>query len=175
MRIQALNLEGAHIIDLERFEDERGFFARAWCSQELEEHGLDHQVVQANVSMNAKAGTVRGMHFQVSPYEETKFVRCTAGRMYDVIVDIRSDSPTYLQWLSVELSADNHRTLYIPKGFAHGFQTLEDDTEVFYLHTEYYHPQSAGGYRWDDPRIAIDWPIPEPSMISEKDKNWPLL
>ena len=175
MKIQPLNLEGAHVIDLERFEDERGFFARAWCSQELEEHGLDHQIVQANVSMNANAGTVRGMHFQVSPYEETKFVRCTSGRLYDVIVDIRPDSSTYLQWLSVELSADNHRTLYIPRGFAHGFQTLEDDTEVFYLHTEYYHPQAASGFRWDDPRIGIDWPIAAPSMISEKDQNWPLL
>ena len=175
MRFKELTLKGAYLIEIDRFEDERGFFARTWCCRELEQRGIESRIVQANISQNLKAGTVRGMHFQKPPHEEAKFVRCTAGRIEDVIVDIRPESKTYLQWASVELSAENYRTLYIPKGFAHGFQTLADNSEVFYLHTEFYSPESADGLSWNDPALGIDWPIPDATIISEKDRNWPLL
>ncbi len=165
------NLKGAFIIDPERIEDERGFFARTWCQTEFEAHGLDTRLVQCNISFNAKKGTLRGMHYQASPYEETKLVRCTMGALYDVIIDLRPASPTFKQWIAVELTADNRRMLYIPGGFAHGFQTLEDSTEVFYQMSEIYHSESARGVRWDDPAFVVEWPLPDPIM-SAKDRTY---
>ena len=167
-------LKGAFVIELDRQEDERGFFARAWCRKEFEAHDLNRNLVQANVSYNHKRGTLRGMHYQVAPYEETKLVRCFRGAIYDVIVDLRPDSPTYLQWFGVELTAENRRMLYVPEGFAHGFQTLEDDTEVFYQVSQFYTPAAERGARWDDPTFAIEWPAAKRRVISVKDQNWPL-
>ena len=172
MIFQPSPLAGAYIIDLQPIEDHRGFFARAWCQQEFQQHGLEPQLVQCNLSYNRTSGTVRGMHYQIAPHKETKVVRCVRGRIFDVIIDLRRDSPTYLHWLGLELSAENRRMLYVPEGFAHGYQTLEPDTEVFYQVSEFYHPGSEQGIRWDDPAIAIDWPL-EPTVISEKDKNYP--
>jgi dTDP-4-dehydrorhamnose 3,5-epimerase len=165
------NLKGAFIIEPERIEDERGFFARTWCQSEFEARDLDARLVQCNISYNAKKGTLRGMHYQVAPYEETKLVRCTMGALYDVIVDLRPDSSTFKQWIAVNLTAENRRVLYIPGGFAHGFQTLEDGTEVFYQMSEIYHPESARGVRWDDPSFDIEWPA-EPTLISARDRSF---
>jgi len=166
-------LRGAYVIDLELMEDERGFFARAWCQNEFSEHGLHTFVVQSNMSYNKRRGTLRGMHFQVAPHEEAKLIRCTRGALYDVTIDLQPDSPTYMKWMSVELTADSHRMLYVPEGFAHGYQTLEDDTEVFYQASEFYAPQAERGIRWDDPRFDIRWPHVEERIISEKDASWP--
>lgn len=166
------NLKGAFIIDVKRLEDERGFFGRSWCKNEMEEHGLNANVVQANVSFNHKKGTLRGMHFQFSPYQETKLIRCTKGAIFDVIVDLRKDSPTYKQWIGVELTEDNFRMLFVPEDFAHGFITLYDNTAVTYQVTQFYTPGAEGGIRWDDPAIGIQWPIPI-EVISAKDKNHP--
>jgi len=171
MIFQKVQLAGAYVIDLDRIEDDRGFFARAWCQREFEQQGLESRLVQCNLSQNHSAGTLRGMHYQVNPYKETKLVRCVKGRIFDVIIDLRADSPTYLQWFGVELSADNHRALYVPEGFAHGYQTLEANTEVFYQVSEFYSPGSEQGLRWDDRAIAIDWPL-APTIISEKDRNY---
>jgi dTDP-4-dehydrorhamnose 3,5-epimerase len=165
-------LKGAFIIDVKRLEDERGFFGRSYCEREFEEYGLNTNVVQANVSHNKKKGTLRGMHMQISPYEETKLVRCTRGAIYDVIIDMREDSETYKQWIGVELTADNFRMLYVPEGFAHGFITLEDNTDVTYQVTQFYTPGSEKGIRWNDPAFNIEWPI-EPVVISEKDQAHP--
>jgi dTDP-4-dehydrorhamnose 3,5-epimerase len=167
-------LKGAYIIDPEKREDERGFFARSWCQREFEQHGLVSEAVQANISFNRKKGTLRGMHYQAAPHEETKLVRCTRGAIYDVIIDVREDSPTYRDWIGVELTAGNYRMLYVPKGFAHGFQTLADDAEVVYQVTQFYTPGAERGIRWDDPAIRIDWPLAVQS-ISDKDANWPVL
>jgi len=172
MIFQKAQLAGAYVIDLDRIEDDRGFFARAWCQREFEQQGLESRLVQCNLSQNRTAGTLRGMHYQVDPHKETKMVRCLKGRIFDVIVDLRADSPTYLQWFGVELSADNHRALYVPEGFAHGYQTLEPDTEVFYQVSEFYSPGSEQGLRWDDQAIGIGWPL-TPTSISEKDRNYP--
>ncbi len=172
MIFQPSPLAGAYIIDLQPIEDHRGFFARAWCQQEFQQHGLESRLVQCNLSYNQTSGTVRGMHYQIAPHKETKVVRCVRGRIFDVIIDLRRDSPTYLHWFGIELSAENRRMLYVPEGFAHGYQTLEPDTEVFYQVSEFYHPGSEQGIRWDDPAIAVDWPL-EPTVISEKDKNYP--
>lgn len=161
-------IKGAYLIDLDKHEDERGFFARSWCGDEFEKQGLNARLVQCNISFNQKRGTLRGMHYQVAPYEEAKLVRCTMGALYDVIIDLRSDSPTYKEWFSVELTAQNYRALYVPEGFAHGFQTLVDETEVFYQMSEYYHPECARGVRWDDPTFEISWPIFSP-IVSDKD------
>ncbi|MCK4826502.1 dTDP-4-dehydrorhamnose 3,5-epimerase, partial [bacterium] len=144
-------LRGAYIIEIEKLKDNRGFFARTWCQKEFEEHGLTPRVVQANVSSNKKKGTLRGMHYQIAPYEETKLVRCTRGAIYDVIIDLRPASPTYTQWVGVELTADNYKMLYVPENFAHGFQTLEDNTEVTYQVSQFYTPGSESGIRWGDP------------------------
>jgi len=163
-------LNGAYIIEIEPVEDERGFFARTWCKKEFEAHGLNTALVQCNTSFNKKKGTLRGMHYQASPYGEAKLVRCTLGSIYDVIVDIRKESKTYLQWIACELTAENRKMLYVPAGFAHGFQTLEDNTEVFYQMSEYYYPEYAHGIRWDDPVLDIDWPIKE-KIFSAKDMN----
>lgn len=165
-------LHGAFIIEVERREDERGFFARTFCQEEFAAHGLRPRFVQCNISFNKKKGTLRGMHYQVAPYEEAKLVRCTMGAIYDVIIDLRPDSPTFKQWVAVELTADNHRMLYIPERVAHGFQTLEDDTEVFYQMCEFYHRECARGVRWDDPAFGIEWPPVEQRIISTKDQKW---
>lgn len=162
-------LKGAYIIDVKRLEDERGFFGRSFCQSEFAAFGLNTNVVQANVSHNKKKGTLRGMHMQVLPYGETKLVRCTSGAIYDVIVDLRPDSPTFQQWIGVELTADNFRMLFVPEGFAHGFLTLEDNTDVTYQVTQFYTPIAERGFRWDDPAFAIHWPFP-PTLVSPKDQ-----
>lgn len=168
-------LRGAYLLDLDKHEDERGFFARAWCVDEFKKHGLNQHLVQCNISFNKRRGTLRGMHYQGEPYEEAKLVRCTRGALYDVIIDLRRDSPTFKEWFSVELTAQNHRALYVPEGLAHGFQTLVDNTEVFYQMSEFFHPECARGIRWDDPAFGIRWPLPDSLIISEKDRiyeNW---
>jgi dTDP-4-dehydrorhamnose 3,5-epimerase len=164
-------LAGAFIIDLQPHRDDRGFFARAFCAREFEAHGLDPNVAQANLSFNHRRGTVRGMHYQVPPALEPKFIRCLKGAILDVIVDMRPDAATYLQHVAVELSAENHRALYVPGLFAHGFQTLEDDTEVLYQVGSFYAPDHERGARYDDPAFGIEWPLPV-STISEKDLAW---
>jgi dTDP-4-dehydrorhamnose 3,5-epimerase len=165
-------LKGAFIVEPEKFEDERGFFARSWCLREFEEQGLNPNLVQCNISFNRKKGTLRGMHYQAPPNEEAKLVRCTMGAIHDVIIDLRSDSPTHKQWFSVELSARNRKMIYIPEGFAHGFLTLEDNTEVSYQMSEFYTPERARGVRWNDPAFDIEWPG-EVETISEKDSHYP--
>lgn len=165
-------LADAWVIELEEISDDRGFFARAFCAREFEARGLVSRVVQTNLSCNRAAGTLRGMHYQVAPHEEVKLVRCIRGALYDVIVDLRPGSPSYLQTFGVELSAGNRKTLYVPGGFAHGFQTLEPDTEALYQVSEFYTPGAEQGLRYDDPRFAIQWPLPV-SAISEKDAGWP--
>ena len=173
MKFSETILKGAYIIEIEPMEDERGFFSRMICAREFEELGLNPQFVQSNISFNRRKGTLRGMHFQEHPHEEEKLVRCTRGAIYDVIVDLRKDSPTHMQWVSVEMSDRNRRMLYIPKGLAHGFQTLTDDVEINYHHTNFYHPLSAKGVRWNDPAFGIEWPEVSGRTISEADKNWP--
>ena len=164
-------LKGSFIIELERLEDERGFFARSFCQREFEEHGLNPRIVQCNISFNKKKGTLRGMHYQIAPYEESKLVSCIRGAIYDVIIDLRPNSSTYCQWFAVELIAENYKMLYVPEGFAHGFQTLEDKTVVFYQMSEFYHPECARGVRWDDPVFGIKWPV-EQLVISPKDESF---
>ncbi len=160
MHFHETPLSGAYIIKPERFADERGFFARTWCHDEFAEHGLSTDLVQCNISYNHKAGTLRGMHYQAAPHEEVKLVRCTRGAIYDVIIDLRPDAQTYKQHTGVELTADNRTMLYIPKGFAHGFLTLTDDTEVFYQMSAFFAPEAARGVRWNDPAFGISWPGP---------------
>jgi dTDP-4-dehydrorhamnose 3,5-epimerase len=167
-------LEDAFIIELEPLEDSRGFFARTFCTREFAQHGLDNSFVQCSVSFNRKKGTIRGMHFQKQPACEAKLVRVTAGAIYDIIVDLRPDSPTYLKHIGVELTAENHRGVYVPKMFAHGFQSLQDDSEVFYQISDFYSPEASTGIRYNDPKLAINWPLPI-TTISKKDANWPLL
>jgi dTDP-4-dehydrorhamnose 3,5-epimerase len=174
LRFLETPLPGLHVVELEPLNDERGIFARCFCAREFEAHGLTATVAQCNISFNYKAATLRGLHFQVHPHEEAKLVRCTSGAIYDVAIDIRPDSPTYLNWRAVELTSDNRRMMFIPPGFAHGFQTLVDGTEVFYQMSEFYHPESARGLRWDDSALAITWPLPNP-IISAKDRAYPLL
>lgn len=164
-------LKGAYIIDIEPIEDERGFFARSWCRKEFAAHGLNPDLVQCNISYNKKKGTLRGMHYQAAPHEEAKLVRCTRGSIYDVIVDLREGSETLRQWVGFELSQENRRLLYIPEGFAHGFQVLEDKTEVFYQMSEYYMPEYVKGVRWDDRGVGIKWPL-EKILISKKDQSY---
>lgn len=164
-------LKGAYTIDLEKKGDDRGFFARFFCINEFDKIGLDRNVVQINNSSSAQKGTLRGMHYQLPPHSETKIVRCIKGSLYDVILDIRPDSPTFGQSFGTELSAKNRTMMYVPKGFAHGFLTLTDDVEAFYLVTEFYAPQAERGIRWNDPKFGIQWPI-EPVIISDKDNKW---
>jgi dTDP-4-dehydrorhamnose 3,5-epimerase len=173
VRFVPTKLDGAYVIEPERHEDERGFFARTWAGEEFAEHGLVSELSQCSVSRNNKAGTLRGMHLQTAPHEEAKLVRCTAGAIFDVIVDLRSGSPTHAEWVGVELAADTARALFIPKGFAHGFQTLVDGAEVFYMISEPYAPESASGVRWDDPVFGIDWPPAASRIINERDRSWP--
>jgi len=166
-------LKGAFVIDLERRQDERGFFARAWCQNEFGEHGLNTRISQANLSYNYETGTLRGLHFQLPPYAEVKLIRCTRGAIWDVIVDLRKDSPTYKQWFGVELNADNRSMLYVPEDFAHGYLTLAPETETFYQVSEFYTPGSEAGIRWDDPALGIEWPDVPIRAISEKDAAHP--
>ena len=192
MIFKETKLKGAFIIELQKMEDDRGFFARSWCQREFEAHGLCPRLVQCNISLNSKRGTLRGMHYQAAPYEEAKLVRCVRGSIYDVIIDIRPDSDTYSQWIGVELAAPcsqpiahcslltahrslptaHYRMLYVPEGFAHGFLTLEDNTEVFYQMSEFYAPDHAKGFRWNDPAFSIKWPG-EVKVISERDETYP--
>ena len=165
-------LEGTYLIELEKKYDRRGFFARVWCQNEFTVHGLIARLVQINLSFNKHRGTLRGMHYQVAPFEESKLVRCTRGGIYDVIIDLRPASSTYKQWIGVELTADNYKMLYVPKGFAHGFQTLEDHTEVTYQVSQFYAPQAERGVRYDDPAFSIVWPL-DVRVISDKDSHWP--
>lgn len=174
MKFTPTPLAGAYLIELEQLEDERGFFARSFCQNEFKAHGLDPVVAQCNVSFNRQRGTLRGLHYQAEPHAEAKLVRCTRGAVWDVIVDLRKDSPTARKWHAVELSAENRRALYIPAGFAHGFQTLADDTEVFYQMSEFYYSELARGVRWDDRTLAIRWPI-EQAIISSRDRAFPTL
>lgn len=166
-------LNGAFIIEPEGQEDERGFFARTWCEREFAAHGLNARLVQCNISFNKKKGTLRGMHYQAAPYAEAKLVRCTKGAIYDVIIDLRPDSKTFKQWLAFELTEENHRMVYVPDGLAHGFQTLVDNTELFYQMSEFYYPECARGARWNDPAFGINWPL-SVSMIAEKDSAYAL-
>lgn len=172
MKFEPTPLRGAWVITLEPFHDERGYFARALCRKELEDHGIETGLVQGNTVFSKTAGTLRGMHYQTVPALESKLVRCIRGALYDVIVDLRNDSPTYLQYFGVELSSDNLKLLFVPGNFAHGFLTLEDDTEAFYMTGEFYTPECERGLCHDDPAIGIEWPHPV-RVISEKDRNWP--
>ena len=174
MKFTATKLAGAWIVELDRLEDERGFFARSFCQREFDKLGMNSAVVQSNISCNASKGTLRGMHYQVAPAEETKLVRCTRGSIVDIIVDMREDSPTYRQHVAVELNADNHCSLFVPANFAHGFQTLEDDTEVMYMVSGFYTPECERGLRYNDPALNIQWPQPV-AHVSDKDAQWPLL
>jgi dTDP-4-dehydrorhamnose 3,5-epimerase len=171
MQFIPTSLLGTYIVDPQKLEDERGFFARTWCQQEFVDQGLDSNLVQCSISFNKKRGTLRGMHWQMHPFAETKLVRCTQGAIYDVIVDLRPNSETFLQWTAVHLTAENRKALYVPKGFAHGFQTLTDNTEVFYQMSDFYVAEAARGFRWDDPSFKIDWPE-EISIISQRDQEY---
>ena len=185
-------LKGVFIIELEKHEDERGYFARAWCKKEFKANGLNPNIVQANIALSLQKGTLRGMHYQKDLYQEAKLVRCIRGAVFDVVIDLRPNSNTYCEWLGVELSADNHTMLYVPEGFAHGYQTLEnntmlyvpegfahgyqtleDNSEVYYLVSQFYAPDAERGVRWNDPAFDIEWPETSDLVISEKDKSWP--
>jgi dTDP-4-dehydrorhamnose 3,5-epimerase len=172
MIFEETRLPGAYLIRLEPRADARGFFARSWCQHEFAEHGLADCIAQANVSYNTRRGTLRGMHWQEAPFAETKLVRCTRGAIFDAIVDLRPDSPSYRQWYGAELSAENRSMLYVPEGFAHGFLTLDDDTEVTYQVSQFYTPGAERGARHDDPAFGIVWPLPI-EVISDKDRTWP--
>lgn len=172
MHFAETRISGAWIIELDKLGDERGFFARAYCQHEFEAHGLNIETAQCNVSFNRLKGTLRGMHYQDAPHAEAKLVRCTRGAVYDVVLDLRADSPTYTQWVATELTAATHRMVYIPEGCAHGYQTLQDDCEVFYQVSAFYHPELYRGVQWDDPAFGITWPIREP-ILSARDRSYP--
>ena len=172
MKWTALPLSGAYLLEIQPLSDDRGFFARTWCSDEARELGLSVDFVQCSLSYNARKGTLRGMHYQAQPHAETRLVRCTAGAIYDVLLDLRSDSPTFCKWLAIELSAESRRSVYIPTGFAHGFQSLSDHSEVFYQISEPYHPDCARGVRWNDKAFAFEWPL-EAIILSERDRSFP--
>jgi dTDP-4-dehydrorhamnose 3,5-epimerase len=173
MQLTETGLPGAYVIDLEPVEDARGFFARAWSARELSSIGLESRIDECNLSFNGRRGTLRGMHFQRPPHAEVKLIRCIKGALYDVIVDLRTDSPTFRHWVGFELDEENRRMLYVPRGFAHGFQTLADGTEVYYMISNAHVPEAAAGVRWNDPSFGIDWPMAEPTVISDKDRSWP--
>ena len=172
MNFTETKLKGSYVIDLERVTDERGYFARRWCAKEFSSHGLSIAMVQANVGHNIKKGTIRGMHFQTAPYAEVKVVQCSRGALYDVIIDLRDGSPTKGQWVGAELTANNGRMLYVPEGFAHGYQTLEDETDLIYQTSHFYFKEAAKGVRYNDPAFGITWPLPV-SVISSGDEKWP--
>jgi dTDP-4-dehydrorhamnose 3,5-epimerase len=173
MNFKKTPITGAYVVDIEPKGDERGFFARGFCQQEFEALGLNSKIVQANIGVSRQRGTLRGLHYQVSPYAETKLIRCTAGAVFDVIVDLRPASSSYRKWLGVELAADTRRMLYVPEGCAHGYLTLVDNTEIFYLVSQFYSAESERGLRWNDPVFGIEWPITQDLVISEKDRRWP--
>lgn len=174
MRFTPTPLAGAYLVHLEPHVDERGLFARAFCAAEFAAQGLETSFVQANISTNKQAGTVRGLHFQHAPHAEVKLVRCVKGALFDVVVDMREGSPTYLRWFGAELSDENGLMMYVPRGFAHGYQSLSDEAAAFYMVSAAYAPQAEGGLRFDDPKLAIDWPHPV-AAVSAKDAQWPLL
>jgi len=171
VRFLPTRLDGSYVIQIDPLEDDRGFFARLWCRQEFLQQGIVMDVVQANVSHNALAGTLRGLHFQWAPSREAKLVRCQRGRIYDVIVDLRPDSPTFMQYVGTDLDSRSHNALYVPEGFAHGFQTLEPDSDVVYLMSDEFQPELADGVRFDDPAFGIDWPLPV-NCMSVRDRAW---
>jgi dTDP-4-dehydrorhamnose 3,5-epimerase len=173
MVFQQSKIAGAWIIDIAPFRDHRGFFATTWLPDELRKHGIDPTLAQCNLAFNFKRGTLRGMHFQKAPHAQAKIIRATRGALVDVIVDLREDSPSYRKWDAVELSADNHRMLFMPEGIAHGYLTLEDNTEAYYHASSPYQPSAESGVRWDDPAFGIEWPF-APTEISDKDRQWPL-
>jgi dTDP-4-dehydrorhamnose 3,5-epimerase len=172
MKFEPTQLAGAFVIEMQLFRDDRGFFSYSFDRSKFEGNGITGDIVQSNLSFNLKKGTLRGMHFQIEPKAQPKLVRCTAGAVYDVIVDLRPESTTYCKWFAAELSAENHRSLYIPKGFAHGFQTLSDNAELLYDMFEWYAPETAQGVRYNDPRFAIQWPI-DVAVISDRDRTYP--
>lgn len=172
MKFTPATIGGAWIIDMERHEDERGWFARTWCAEEFAKHGLNPNLPQCSASFNQRRGTLRGMHFQVAPHEEAKLVRCTRGAIFDVAVDLRVLSPSFKQWVGVELTQDNGRAFYIPEGCAHGFQTLEDNTELLYMISAAHSAKHSQGVRWNDPLIAISWPLPECAIINDRDLSF---
>jgi len=172
MKFSETPLIGAFEIEIEKIEDERGFFARTWDKNEFIKRKLDSEFVQSNISSNKKKGTIRGMHYQSKPYEETKIIRCTKGAIYDVIIDLRPNSLTFKKWFAIELSENNYKILYVPKGFAHGYQTMEDYSEVSYQVSQYYNADNEEGVRWNDKPFQIKWPL-KPTMISKKDLSFP--
>ncbi len=174
MNFTETSLKGAFLVELNKLKDDRGFFARGFCRNEFEQHGIEPFVAQVNISMSVQKGTLRGIHYQVAPHEETKLIRCTRGSVYDVIIDLRPDSATYRQWIGVDLTEDNYRMLFLPRGFGHGFLTTSENAEVTYMVSEFYTPGAERGIRWNDPAIGIDWPA-NVNSITEKDANWPLL
>lgn len=171
MKLIETKLKGAFVIEPEIMNDERGFFARIWCKREFKENSLDPNLAQISIAFNKKKGTIRGMHFQLSPNEEVKIVQCTRGCIYDVIIDLRPNSKTFKEWFSLELSAKNYKLIYVPKGFAHGYQTLEDNTEVIYHMSEFFVPEFYSGVCWNDPAFNVKWPITDKVIVSEKDRN----
>lgn len=174
MIFKKMKLDGVFVLEIEKIKDERGFFARSWDTEIFSKMNLKSQIIQCNISFNNTKGTIRGMHFQIKPYEEGKIVRCTKGEVFEVIIDLRENSETFLQWDSIKLTQDNHKMVYVPEGCALGFQTLENNTEIFYQMTQKFFPKFAKGLRWNDPKLGIKWPLP-PTVISQKDKLWPLL
>jgi len=174
MRFRETAVVGAIMIDPDPHQDNRGRFMRAWCAREFAEHGIDFVPVQANMGFSVQMGTIRGMHFQEAPAPEAKLVRCTRGAMFDIVLDLRPESPSYGKWYGVELSAENARMLYVPEHCAHGYQTLDDYTEMYYMTSEFYTPAAARGLRFDDPAFGIQWPL-APTAVSEQDRSWPLV
>jgi dTDP-4-dehydrorhamnose 3,5-epimerase len=172
MQFRETKIRGAYLIELDKKADERGFFARSWCQEEFESRGLSSRIVQCNIGFSPKMGTVRGIHYQQAPHADAKVVRCCRGAIYDVIVDVRPESATYGEWNAVELTAESHTMMYIPEGLGHGYQTLRDDTEILYQTSEFYHPESAVGIRYNDPAFEIDWPLPV-ACISQGDTSLP--
>ena len=173
MRFTETAVDGCFVVDLEPFSDERGFFARAWCADEMTEAGAASEVAQINMSRSEQAGTIRGLHWQTEPHGEAKFVRCLAGRVFDVCVDVRPDSPTFMKWAGVELTPQNRRAFSVPAGCAHGYQALDDGSEVLYLVSSRYEPGVERGLRWNDPAFGIEWPLAESAVVSDKDGAWP--
>lgn len=173
MEFTETEINGLYVVELKKIGDDRGFFARAWCENEFSAQGLASRMVQGNTSYSKHRGTLRGLHYQVAPHEEAKLMRCTKGSIFDVAVDLRPDSQTYKKWYGIELSEQNKKMLFVPEGFAHGYLTLEDETEVYYLVSEFYTPDAERGIRWNDPAINIDWPITDNLNLTDKDKSWP--
>lgn len=170
MKLNKMRLQGACVITIEKLEDERGFFARTWDKEFFDSNGLNSDLVQCNISFNRKKGTTRGLHYQIAPYEEAKLVRCTRGKVFEVIVDLRKNSKTFLQWEGLELDSKNHEMLFVPEGFALGLQTLEDDSEICYQMSQFYKPEYSRGIKWNDETLKISWPL-KPTVISDKDAN----